>query len=200
MKKFISLFLCLCLIFVFVGCSQEKNDDDVKTLDLEYYAELGQIPEAEYTLGADVDTIVKEQTAKMEDFLNNQEEDPNHAHGHEEEMFYFERIEGEENVLLDNGNICYYYNKANKENGVSYIVNYGDAFGITLGTLITEVKEMCKDIEFKEETLNEDNAFFATQGFDGTVLSADFDGTVILFVFQENALSATAIYNANWNN
>lgn len=200
MKKFISLMLCICLAFVFVGCSSKNESDDTKTLDLKYYAELGQIPEAEYTLGADVDTIVKEQTAKMEEMDKNHGEDPNHEHGHEEEMFYFDRVEGEKNVLLDNGNICYYYNKANKEKGVSYIVSYSDAFGIKLGTLITEVKEMCADVEFKEETLNEENAFFATQGFDGTVLSADFDGTVILFVFQENALSATAIYNANWNN
>lgn len=200
MKKLVSLFLCLCVIFAFAGCSEEEKDSSVNTVDLKYYAELGQLPEAEYTLGADVDTVVKEQTAKMEAELNNHEEDPNDAHGHEEEMFYFERIEGENNVLLDNGNICYYYNKVNKDKGVSYIVSHGDAFGIKLGTLITELKEMCADVEFKEEILTEENAFFATQGFEGTVLKADFDGTVILFVFQENALSATAIYNENWKN
>jgi hypothetical protein len=64
--------------------------------------------------------------------------------------------------------------------------------------VIIEVKEALSGLNFTEEPLTEENAFFASYVLDGTVLKAEFQDATVLFVFQENELSATAIYNENW--
>jgi hypothetical protein len=197
MKKAICLILSLVCAFTLVGCGKD-NDTKNDKIDLAYYAKLGQMPEAKYTLGANPDQVIDEL-----DGINEQEEaehqaDPNDTHGHDEEEFYLEVVEGEKNVLIDNGNICYYYTKANKDKGVSLIVSYGDAFGFSLGTVILELKNSLPSVEFTEEELSDENAFFASYVLDGTVLKAEFENSTILFVFQENELFATAIYNENW--
>lgn len=199
MKKLFCLILCIVLCASFCACGKEKKKNE-SGVDLAYYAALGQIPEAEYTLGADPDEVVKNLKARLDEENANHKEDPNDAHGHEEDQFYFEVVKGNKNVLLDNGYINYYYNKANKANGISYIVNYDTAYGLKLGTVISEVKASFPDIEFTEEPIGEANAFFADYVLDGTVLTASFNETTVSFVFQENGLFATAIFNSNWSN
>lgn len=199
MKKIISLLLCFAFLLSFVGCKKEKETK--KTIDLEFYAtELCKIPEGKYALGANVDDVIKELTDKDKEIAENTVEDKDHSHTHDEQQFYFEVQEGEKNVLIDNGTFCYYYNKANKENGISYIVDYDTAFGIEIGTVILEVKDMLSKIKLTEENLSEENAFFASYVVNGTVLKAEFDDTTVLFVFQDNELFATAMYNENWSN
>ncbi len=200
MKKLSCLFLCLILIFSLSACSKESNKEDESGVDLSYYALLGKMPEVEYALGENPDVITKELNARLKEENDNHKEDPNHAHEHDEDEFYFEVVQGEKNVLLDNGHICYYYNKANKNKGISYIVNYDTAYGLSLGKVISEVKDEFSSVEFKEEPISSNNAFFADYIVDGTVLTATFGENVVLFVFQENALFATAIYNSNWSN
>ena len=60
--------------------------------------------------------------------------------------------------------------------------------------------DMLSKIKLTEENLSEENAFFASYVANGTVLKAEFDGTTVLFVFQDNELFATAMYNENWSN
>ena len=197
MKKLICLMLSLCFILTLTACGNKDKKND-NALDLEYYAKLGQIPEADYTLGTDVQKVTDELKALRDKADAEHQDDPNHNHGHDEEEFYFEIVEGQNNVLLDNGNICYYYNKANKDKGISYIVSYDSAYGFELGTVILEVKEALAGYELIEEPLTEENAFFASYAFDGTVLKAELESATVIFVFQENELFATAIYNENW--
>lgn len=197
MKKLICLMLSLCFILTLTACGNKDKKND-SALDLEYYAKLGQIPEADYTLGTDVQKVTDELKALRDKADAEHQDDPNHNHGHDEEEFYFEIVEGQNNVLLDNGNICYYYNKANKDKGISYIVSYDSAYGFELGTVILEVKEALEGYELTEEPLTEENAFFASYAFDGTVLKAELESATVIFVFQENELFATAIYNENW--
>ncbi len=199
MKKIISILLVVGLVFTLCACSQGSKKKE-NTVDLEYYANLGQMPEAKYTLGEAPDTVINGLNELKEQAEAEHEEDPNHNHGHDEQEFYFEIVQGEKNVLLDNGSICYYYNKSGEDKGISYIVNYDTAFDFPLGTVILEVKEALADIEFTEEPLTEENAFFASYVLDGTVLKAEFENATVVFVFQENELFATAIYNSNWNN
>lgn len=199
MKKIFCLLLCIMLMVSFCGC----GGDDKKTesgIDLSYYALMGKIPEVEYALGSDPEVITEKLKAKLDEENAKHEDDPNDTHGHDESQFFFEVVEGEKNVLLDNGYIRYYYNKANKDKGVSYIVNFDTAFGLKLGTVLSEVKSAFSDVEFLEEPISEHNAFFADYVLDGTVLTASFGETAISFVFQENALFATAIRNQNWSN
>ena len=198
MKKIISLILVLVLAFCFVGCKNKGEKEN--SIDLEYFANLGQMPEAQYSLGENPQTIIDQLSKEMKKEEAEHGEDPTHSHGHEESMFFFEVTEGENNVLLDNGNICYYYNKANKDKGISYIVNYDTAYKFPIGTVILELKNALSDVKFTEEELTEENAFFASYVLDGTVLKAEFEKSTIVFVFQENELFATAIYNNNWKN
>ncbi len=205
MKKICCIILSLVLIFSLSACSkeEEKKKEVKNAVDLEYYAKLGKIPEVEYTLGTDVDKAEKELSKAFEEELENHQADPYDAHDHDETVFYFEKIEGEKNVLLDNGHILYYYNKANKDKGISYIVNTDVAFGFKRGTIISEIKTACPKIKFTEEAINTENAFFAVDVQDGqdngTVLSAEYKGTVISFFFKDNALFATSIHNGNWS-
>ena len=191
MKKIISLILCLLLIFVFVGCGNKdkKSESDV---DLEYYAKLGIIPEVEFTLGEDIEKVTDKLSAPLED-----EDEHSSDDSHDQEEYRFEIVEGQNNVLLDNGTVGYYYNKANKNKGVSYIVNYDTSFGFEKGTVSVEIKDALKDYEFEEADVSEDNAFFATYISNGTVLETKIDDVVIMFVFQENELYATVMYDAN---
>ncbi len=199
MKKLFSLFLCLCLLFSFVACKDDKSTN-TQNIDLEYYAKLGKMPEAEYTLGADVDDVIKELTAKSEEYEDSHADDADHSHDHNQVDFVFNVIEGENNILIDNGAINYYYNKKNKDKGVSYIVNYDTAFGLEIGTVSSEVSKYLSAYELKEETLTDDNAFFASYVANGTVLRTEIEDVAILFVFGDNQLFATAMYDTNnWN-
>ena len=193
MKKLISLILCLCFIFGFVGCGNKdkKSESDV---DLEYYAKLGKIPEVEFTLGEDIEKVTDQLSALLEDEDENSSDD---SHDHDQAEYRFEIVEGQNNVLLDNGTVGYYYNKVNKNNGVSYIVNYDTSFGFEKGTVSVEIKNALKGFEFEEADVSENNAFFATYISNGTVLETKINNVVIMFVFQENELYATVMYDAN---
>lgn len=200
MKKIISLLLFVVFVLTFSACEKDK-ENGIEPIDLEFYAtELCKFPEGEYALGANVDNVIKELTAKDKQIAENTVEDKDHSHTHDEQQFYFEVQEGKKNVLIDNGNLCYYYNKNNKDKGISYIVNYDTAFGLEVGTVILEVKKALKNVSFTEEPLTDENAFFASYVINGTVLKAKFEGTVVLFILQENELFATAMYNENWSN
>ncbi len=200
MKKLFCIFLSFSIILSLSACSGDKKDKDAKkAADLKYYASIGRMPEAEYSLGTEVDKVKEELSKRLEQEYKEQEADPNDTHGHDENEFFFEIFEGENNVLLDNGHIRYYYCKAKKDKGIGYIVNYDTAFGFKLGTVISEIKSAYPDIEFYERPLSSDNAFFADYVIDGTVLSTKFDGATISFVFQENELFATAIFYEDWS-
>ena len=62
------------------------------------------------------------------------------------------------------------------------------------------MQEYFKGFKFTQEEANEENVFFASYITDGTILKTEIDGVVIMFVFLENQLYATAMYDTkNWN-
>ena len=198
MKKLLSLFLCCAIVLTFASCG-EKNNNNTSKIDLEYYAKTGIMPEAEFNLGSDAEDVISKLSKQKEDFDKGQTEETNDDHS--ETAFIFEVTEGEKNVLIDNGVINYYYNKDNKQNGISYIVNYDTAFGIEIGTLISEVQNKLSDYDLKSETATENDVFFAPYIMDGSVLKHRIKNVEFMFVFQENELVATAMYDTdNWKN
>ncbi len=199
MKKLFCLSLCLILCLSLSACGKKENNKNSNAADLEYYARIGKMPEAEYMLGTDVDKIKDELSKRLEEENKKHQDDPNHTHDHDENEFFFEVFEGEKNVLLDNGHISYYYTKAKKDKGISYIVNYDTAYGFPLGTVVSEIKSAYPDFEFEEFPLDSSSTFFADYIMDGTVLYTPFEGNVISFVFQNNELFATTICNENWS-
>ncbi len=196
MKKLFSLVLCFVIVFCFASCKKDDNKNTVN-VDLEYYAKLGKIPEAEFTLGDNVDDVIDKLTDKQNQFQSEHGEDPDHSHDHNKADFFFDVVEGDKNVLIDNGVVNYYYNKNNEKNGIAYIVNYDTAFNLEVGTLISEAEEHFKGFEFSQEPATEENVFFAPYITDGTVLKTEIGDVVIMLVFQENQLFATAMYDSN---
>lgn len=198
MKKLFSLFLCCFIVLTFTSCGEKKKNNTSK-IDLEYYAKMGIMPEAEFPLGNDIDEVISKLSKQSQEFENKQTESDDDTHS--ETAFIFEVTEGEKNVLIDNGVINYYYNKDNKQNGISYIVNYDTAFGIEIGTLISEVQNKLSGYDLKSEKMTENEVFFAPYIMDGSVCKLRIKNVAFMFVFQENELVATAMYDTdNWKN
>lgn len=188
MKKIIALLLSIVCLISLSACGAEKEKEKENLVDLEYYAQLGQIPDCPYKLGADPDEITTALEAAAEEAEQNNEEYP------------FVITEGEKSVRIDNGSYIYFYVKENKANGIAYIVAADGAYGFESGDTVLEVKDAFPTLEYTEEEANEDNAFFLYGINDGTVLRYTLGDRTVLFLFGENALVAVALYdNTNWN-
>lgn len=197
MKKLFAILLTFALLVSFAGCGDKtkKNNDDV---DLQYYAKIGQIPEVEYKLSAKCDKVEKELSDKYEEYLaNDPENSPDHDHDHYAEDTYFEIVDEGDYIFINGGSRFYFYQKNEKKDGISCIVTFGDAFGFKMGTFIYEIKNAMPSIEFKEETITEGMLFFDEYLSDGTVLSTEFDGVTVMFVFLNGELYATAMYKTD---
>lgn len=185
MKKFISLILCIALVCIcFSGCKDNKKYETTGSVDVEYYAKLGQMPECEYSLGTDAEAI-KEKAEK---------------HFNESEEAYYSLEEGEKSVLIDTGDFKYYYEKEKADKGVSLIVNNNTAFGFSLGTVSVEIENALSKFKGEKVTDVENDLFFvisATDNVEG--IKYIFGDNAVIFVFSDNALIATAIYSLeNW--
>lgn len=197
MKKLVSLALALLMLFSFVGCKEESKTKSDK-VDLRYYASLGQIPEVEYKLGADCKIVEKELSAKYEEYLSNDPENgADHDHDHNAEDTYFEIIEEDDYFFINSGSKYYFYKTADKEDGISYIVTFGDAFGFKMGDFIHDVKTSLPNIEFVEEEITAGKLHFDKYIDSGTTLTAEFSGVSIMFVFVDGNLYATAMYKTD---
>lgn len=181
MKKLIAIILSLLLCLVFCACGEKEDENNKASVDLEYYANLGQIPECKYKLGADPETVDAELLAE--------------AKAGDEIQYYTD--EGEENILFDNGIYNFYYKKDKPEKGISFIATYETAFGFEPGTLSIKVKDAIGATPV-EEAADSENSFFVWNLQNGSVLKYSFKNANVLFVFENNALCATAIYNSNW--
>ena len=91
----------------------------------------------------------------------------------------------------------YLYKNAEKKEGISCIVTFGDAFGFKMGTFIYNLKTAMPSIEFKENEITDGSIFFADYLTSGTVLTAELQGVTVMFIFQENELYATAMYKTD---
>ena len=115
------------------------------------------------------------------------------------EEYPFAVTEGEKTVRIDNGDFVYYYEKANKDKGISYIIATSKGYGFGVGTSILEIKNALPELEYTEEDANDDNSFFLMGTMDGTVLKYTFKTRVISFFFSENELTAVTLYDTdNW--
>ncbi len=194
MKKLLSIAVCFAFVLTFAGCKDDKKktNDEV---DLQYYAELGQIPELEYKLGSNVAEIKNKLSAEYEEFLAN---DPANSEeqidDHDTEDKYYNVSEKDDYTIIDQGNKAYYYKTGNENDGVSAIMTYGNAFGIEMGTFIYDLKNKMPSIDFSETQVNENDLFYADYIMDGTALTAEFDDVTVQFVFEDGSLYCTAIY------
>lgn len=181
MKRILSALLVFCILLSFSACKKEDTSSQSSGIDVEYYAELGSMPECEYSLGQDVDTLKD----KLEEIYNTDEE------------AVYNVVEGKSTVQIDSGAYQYYYVKDKKSDGISYIVSFNKAFGFETGTVSVEISDALKEFKSVEEKLNDDNAFFVLGAPVGKVLKYKFSKNTVSFVFINDALYATAIYKTN---
>lgn len=187
MRKLICAVLSIFVILSLSACSKGNTSSNKDSVDIEYFSKLGKMPECDYSLGENVNKVKDELSADYENASSSEEK-------------FYNVTEGEKSVLIDSGTFSYYYMKENENNGISYIVNYGKAFGFEPGTVSIEIKNALTDFTLIEEDISEDSVFFLAGATGGSILKYNGDDNVIIFVFQDNSLYATAIYDpANWN-
>lgn len=186
MKKAIAIILCFVLSLSFVGCAKiSKNEDKTEShsVDVGYYAKIGKIPEHEYSLGSDAEKMLK----KFEDLDQKNAEESEDEHGHSIYSF----IEAEDHNILLYENARYYYKADNK---VSLIVSLDDSYGFKVGDISEQIiKAVGEQTETKPG--NSQAIFFLPTPESYTYLEYKFGENTIVFVFQDNMLCATALYN-----
>ena len=181
MKKFLSLILTTCFLFCLCACGNNNGKAKNHSVDVKYYANLGQINDLDYKLGNSTqDTKSVLSTATVND---------------DGEYLYYEYSAGEYTVMTD-GTVCCCYKTDSASGGITHIVKYGDAYGFNQGSVSTEVRDTMTDMGYtaKEREAKSGELFFLPSSGEFTVLQYDFDKNSILFVFEEHSLSATVIY------
>lgn len=179
MKKILSLILCMIFVFSLAACGEDFDNKSDHSIDIEYYAKLGQINDLQYKLGDSVETA--------QELLNKTTDD----HG---ESNYFDYESGDYTVMTDGGVYCCYKTE-DKVAGLTHIVKSGDAYGFTVGAVSTQIRDIMsgKGYDATEREAKRSEVFFLPAGADMTVLEYEIGNTTVLFVFQEHALSATVI-------
>ncbi len=179
MKKILCLVLCMLFVLSLSACGGNGGKESNHSVDIEYYAKLGQISDLEYKLGDDVEKTKTALGEKLDD------------HG---EPMYFDYTSGDYTVMTD-GEVCGCYKTDDADSGISHIVKYGDAYGFTVGAVSTDVRDTMSNMGFDatEREANKGELFFLPASAGITVLEYKIKETTVLFVFQEHALSATVI-------
>lgn len=103
MKKVLCLILTMVFVFSLCGCSKDGEKKDKNNIDIEYYANLGQMPECKYSLNESINKI-KDELSKEFDSSDI------------EEMVYNVSEKGNR-VQIDNGQYKYYYLKDKEDKG-----------------------------------------------------------------------------------
>lgn len=189
MKRILALVLSLVFVFCLCACGGKKEKDDT-VVDIEYYVNAGQIPESEFKLGENPETIKKALETKEKEAEKNGEH------------YFFTVEEGENNALIRTGDYEYYYKKAAPDKGIAFMVSYSDVFGFKQGSVIVEVKKALEDYKVTEEKVDYDGMgfFYMGNADTTTVLKVPFENNTVMFYFEDNVLCATVIYsNENWS-
>lgn len=183
MKRIISLLLAAVMVCSFASCKKGNKNQQIGT-DVEYYANLGKMPECEYELGFDVDKLIDvlEKKATAE---NAGEED------------YYTSFEIDERTAIMTSGFSFYYFTDKKDKGISCIVSNEEAFGFKQGTVSVEVRDALKSYGFESTQRNpiDGELFFIPGAGDNmTCMEYGFKNATVLFVFDTNELCATAIF------
>ncbi|MBR4072727.1 MAG: hypothetical protein IKK24_02180 [Clostridia bacterium] len=191
MKRIFAFILCLCLVFCLVGCGKDKKKDDNKpahSVDVEYYAKLGQIPEHKYALGADVKEM--QDAFDAEDEANKENSDDDHLHS------VYSLMEMDDYSFLSYSNANYYFND-NSDDSVYCIVSLDTAYGFEIGDMNVEIKEALSKFSTEEKQGDKETLFFLPGAEGCTYLEYTFGENTVIFAFQDNSLCATMLKKSN---
>lgn len=192
MKKIICLFIGLIMVLSFAGCKNNKTEEtkkptletDASGVDIVKYVKAGEMPEASYPVGYDVNKIEQE-LAEKEDSS-------------------FEKNEGETYTTfmvikeVDDSpeNIQYIYETDHPENGIKYIVSFTKSYGFENDMDPNTVSETMAS---KGQTANlkaipNDLIQFVPASRDCDCLTYNISGYSLNFIFDSNYLAATILY------
>mgnify|MGYP003434497773 FL=1 len=183
MKRIIAISLCMVFVLCLCGCCGGKNKEK-DGIDIEYYANLGQIPENDVVLGTTYEELIAVLDKRGAEAEKNGED------------YGYNEFDGENNVLIAEGPYDYYYKKADPKKEIGYMIAYGTAFGFEKDEVILNVENALKKFDYTKESANEQNAFFYFGDYSkAEVLKVNFEKTTVIFLFEESVLTATAIYS-----
>lgn len=186
MKKLTALLLSVCMLFVLCACGGNKDNTDstssnTQTIDLVALMKQGKIPEAEFTIGTPVDTILNSQSTD--------EETTDDGHNHEDIMFE----EGNRSNSISLEGVKYYYEKEKESSGISSIVCQFNAYGFEISEITgkSDVINTFSGIEYTEHTATNDEIYFLPFEIeDCEVLTYTADNFRLDFFFVDNSLLA----------
>lgn len=186
MKKITALFLSFLIILTFSACGkQEKKEKNTHTVDVEYYAKIGQIPEHKYHLGSSAEDMREDFKAQEQE----NSEDSNDGHAHE----VYTLIEDDNYDILVYENANYYYKDDGK---ISAVVSLDNSYDFKIGDLAKQITDVLGESEIKDG--DEDAIFFLPMPENYTYLEYKFADNNLIFVFEQNALCATALVKENF--
>lgn len=195
MKKTVCVFLAVLFCISLTACGK-KEKEKTPEVDLQYYASNGMIPEIPCKLGTGIDTLKQQLNEPAPSETDR--DDPAEDDG--EKMPFYQETEGEKTLWIDNGEWFFCFEKENTDKGILYIANLSTAFGMEPGSIISEVKAKLDPLSVKERDAKEGEFYVPYGDAARTVLEYQSSGRTILFVFEENALVATILYDTNlWN-
>lgn len=192
MKKIIALCLTLALVFSFCGCSKQKDKDDNSSVapsdayNLFEYMKKGEFPEAKYSLGTAIDTI-----------LNEAQNEDGEAHTH---STVYEQSYGVRSTFIDCGDFSYYYENGKRDAGVSSIVAQTKVFGFEIGAFTTknDVIRAFPSSEYEERELSNSEMYFIPFEMIGcTAITYKVDNYRLDFIFDNNTLFAVNLVDTN---
>ena len=195
MKKLLCLLLTISVLFAFSGCDQEQNKDNsstpsqyVHSTNILAYAEKGEIPEVPFKLGESIETVEANFSSTLPEG---------------DEMAHLFITEGELTVQMEGGSSMFFYEKANKESGVSVIVAKAEAFKLSMGGIYRgeDIIDMIDSEDYTRTTATDADVFFLPGSADQyeciTYKTGDF---ILKFILTDGYACATTLTNpAVWN-
>ncbi|MCQ2450672.1 MAG: hypothetical protein MJ080_01675 [Clostridia bacterium] len=184
MKRIICLILVAVTVFAVAGCGKKEKTEkrptqktDASAVNIDKYVKSGTMPETDYSLGDSFDVI---KTAFVDS----------------DETGVAQVIDGEEYTTVVTENINFVFNKDDKDAGVRYIVNFSKAFGFENAIDPNTVSEVMKskNHEASLKDLDESLTKLVPGSSECECLEYSISGKKLVFVFQDNLLTATILY------
>ena len=188
MKKLAALILSLLMLFSFAACKKEEEKQKEKpahSIDVEYYAKIGQIPEHKYHIGSSAEDM-KEAFKKEGEELAESSEDE-HIH----DVYSF--IEEDDYCILVYESANYYYKDDGK---ISAVISLDSSYDFKIGYLPKQITDVLGESELKKG--DKETIFFLPMPDNYKYLEYTFGENTLLFVFEQNALCATALIGPNF--
>lgn len=179
MKKFFCLILCIIFAFSLSACDKSAGKKSDHSVDVVYYAKLGQLNDLDYRLGDDIESTKTKLSETADD------------HGGSN---YFDYTSGDYTVMTD-GTVYCSYKTDDSAAGITHIAKSDDVYGFAIGTISTQVRETMSTMGYDatEREATRDEIFFLPAAADMTVLEYQIKENKVLFIFQEHALGTTLI-------